>query len=81
MHAVAMGHPVMGDALYGTEEGKAKSKRLLLHAQQLSFVHVSVERTQNVPYAYACFSEISEYRSTNDIADIFCASVSRTRDS
>lgn len=30
----------MGDSLYGTEEGKAKSDRLLLHARVLSFNHV-----------------------------------------
>lgn len=40
MHALSLGHPVMGDSLYGTEEGKAKSDRLLLHARVLSFNHV-----------------------------------------
>lgn len=32
----------MGDSLYGTEEGKAKSERLLLHATRLRFKHVSL---------------------------------------
>ena len=40
MHALHLGHPVMGDSLYGTEEGKAKSDRLLLHARKISFPHV-----------------------------------------
>lgn len=33
----------MGDSLYGTDEGKAKSDRLLLHARRLSFPHVRVQ--------------------------------------
>lgn len=41
MHAVSLGHPIMGDSLYGTKEGKAKSDRLLLHASRLCFEHVS----------------------------------------
>ena len=41
MHALSLGHPVMGDSLYGTEEGKALSDRLLLHSRRLSFPHVS----------------------------------------
>ena len=43
MHAVHLGHPVMGDSLYGTEEGKVKSDRLLLHARKISFPHVRHE--------------------------------------
>ncbi|CAM9361679.1 unnamed protein product [Pylaiella littoralis] len=39
MHALHLGHPVMGDSLYGTEEGKTKSDRLLLHARQILFPH------------------------------------------
>eukprot|EP00903_Cladosiphon_okamuranus_P011065 g10446.t1 len=39
MHALHLGHPVVGDSLYGTEEGKGKSDRLLLHARKLSFPH------------------------------------------
>lgn len=39
MHALSLGHPVMGDSLYGTEGGKALSDRLLLHSRRLSFPH------------------------------------------
>lgn len=42
MTALSLGHPVMGDSLYGTEEGKSKSDRLLLHARRISFPHVSM---------------------------------------
>lgn len=45
MHALTLGHPVLGDSLYGTEGGKTKSDRLLLHARRLSFPHVSVPVT------------------------------------
>ena len=36
VHMAAIGHPILGDALYG---GKSKAERLLLHASALSFVH------------------------------------------
>lgn len=42
MHAVSLGHPIVGDTLYGTKEGNAKSDRLLLHAKKLCFKHVSL---------------------------------------
>ena len=35
VHLAAIGHPIMGDALYGGR----MAERLLLHAQSLSFVH------------------------------------------
>lgn len=34
VHLAAIGHPILGDALYGKE-----AERLLLHASELSFVH------------------------------------------
>ncbi len=36
VHLAAIGHPILGDALYGGEGG---AERLLLHASALSFVH------------------------------------------
>ncbi|CAM9238627.1 unnamed protein product, partial [Hapterophycus canaliculatus] len=39
MHAVHLGHPVMGDSLYGTAEGKVETDRLMLHARKISFPH------------------------------------------
>jgi tRNA pseudouridine32 synthase/23S rRNA pseudouridine746 synthase len=34
---MAIGHPILGDRLYGTNAAIAKSRRLLLHANILSF--------------------------------------------
>lgn len=38
VHLAAVGHPILGDALYGEDEG-SNAPRLLLHASQLSFLH------------------------------------------
>lgn len=38
VHMASIGHPVLGDTLYGGIAG-ASSKRLLLHASRLSFLH------------------------------------------
>lgn len=38
LHMAAIGHPVLGDSLYG-EEGSTQVTRLLLHAQFLEFPH------------------------------------------
>jgi tRNA pseudouridine32 synthase/23S rRNA pseudouridine746 synthase len=38
VHMAAIGHPIIGDALYGEEAG-SRAGRLLLHSQLLSFVH------------------------------------------
>jgi tRNA pseudouridine32 synthase/23S rRNA pseudouridine746 synthase len=38
VHMAAIGHPIIGDALYGEETGHI-AERLLLHSQLLSFVH------------------------------------------
>jgi tRNA pseudouridine32 synthase/23S rRNA pseudouridine746 synthase len=36
VHMQALGHPILGDALYGSE---ARAPRLLLHAQSLALAH------------------------------------------
>lgn len=47
VHLLALGHPILGDTLYAPPEVLARSTRLLLHAQSLSFVHpVSGEALQ-----------------------------------
>lgn len=38
VHMAALGHPIIGDALYGAEAG-LKAERLQLHSQLLSFIH------------------------------------------
>jgi tRNA pseudouridine32 synthase/23S rRNA pseudouridine746 synthase len=35
----AIGHPILGDALYAPEAVQRKADRLLLHAQGLAFEH------------------------------------------
>lgn len=39
VHCLSMGHPILGDRFYATPEVIAKSPRLCLHAQTLSFDH------------------------------------------
>ncbi|MFZ1606823.1 MAG: RluA family pseudouridine synthase [Rhodoferax sp.] len=39
VHLQAIGHPILGDALYGPPEVLALSPRLLLHASKLCFAH------------------------------------------
>lgn len=38
VHMAAIGHPILGDSLYGNEDS-SQTERLLLHAQMLSFIH------------------------------------------
>jgi len=39
VHLQALGHPILGDPLYGTPESQAMAPRLLLHATRLAFTH------------------------------------------
>jgi len=39
LHMQALGHPILGDALYATGAALAKSPRLLLHASTLKLAH------------------------------------------
>ena len=39
VHLKALGHPILGDALYAPADVTAKATRLLLHACELRFVH------------------------------------------
>jgi len=39
VHLQALGHPILGDALYAGAAVQAKAPRLLLHAESLAFVH------------------------------------------
>lgn len=39
VHLKALGHPIVGDALYAPDAIAAKASRLLLHATQLLFTH------------------------------------------
>ena len=39
VHLLALGHPIVGDALYAPPDVAARSSRLLLHAHTLAFAH------------------------------------------
>jgi tRNA pseudouridine32 synthase/23S rRNA pseudouridine746 synthase len=39
VHMLALGHPILGDFFYAPERIKSKSKRLLLHADTIHFIH------------------------------------------
>ena len=39
VHLASIGHPILGDALYGGAEVQGRAPRLLLHATRLVFVH------------------------------------------
>lgn len=39
VHLQALGHPILGDPLYGGEQAQAAAPRLLLHATDLAFQH------------------------------------------
>lgn len=39
VHAVAMGHPILGDSLYAHEKALGLADRLLLHATMLTLIH------------------------------------------
>lgn len=39
VHLQSIGHPMLGDSLYAPTEIKSLSPRLLLHAQELAFLH------------------------------------------
>jgi len=39
VHLLALGHPILGDTLYGNAEVQAAAPRLLLHASSLRFAH------------------------------------------
>lgn len=41
VHMEAMGHPILGDQLYGTEQTRAMAERLQLHATLLVITHPS----------------------------------------
>ncbi|GKT21714.1 RluA family pseudouridine synthase [Acidovorax sp. SUPP3334] len=39
VHLAAIGHPILGDALYADPAVQARAPRLLLHARQIAFTH------------------------------------------
>ena len=44
VHAKHLGHPIVGDAVYGYKNQKFKLNGQLLHARKLSFIHPSLQK-------------------------------------
>jgi len=44
VHLLSIGHPILGDALYGDALLQARAPRLLLHASELAFVHPATQQ-------------------------------------
>ena len=58
VHLQSIGHPMLGDSLYAPPNTKALSPRLLLHAQELAFVHPFTEQALafKVPVQWSALS-------------------------
>ena len=51
VHLLALGHPIVGDALYAPPLVQARANRLLLHAQSLGFMHPSTGEAVHIECA------------------------------
>ena len=51
VHMAALGNPILGDTLYGTDDCIEQNSRLLLHADEISFIHpiTNIEININCP--------------------------------
>lgn len=58
VHLSHLGHPILGDTLYASEEVAALSPRLMLHAHTLSFLHPF----SNVPMS-VCAAPADEFKA------------------
>ena len=66
VHMLELGHPILGDRLYGTPSVIASAPRLQLHAETLSFTHptsgIRMQLSAPLPFGHyqpAVFSEVS----------------------
>ncbi|MDZ7923436.1 MAG: RluA family pseudouridine synthase [Marinagarivorans sp.] len=59
VHCEHLGHPILGDQLYGNEASRAAAPRLLLHAAELSFEHPVSQKTMalSCPSGFENFAE------------------------
>lgn len=48
VHLLAIGHPILGDALYGVDGAASAAPRMLLHAESLSFLHPATGKALTV---------------------------------
>ena len=47
VHAMAIGHTILGDPMYGDEEARGVANRLQLHAQNLGFIHPITDKVMS----------------------------------
>jgi len=45
VHALSMGHPILGDMLYGNSDSQKAATRLQLHARTLTLFHPALEKS------------------------------------
>lgn len=48
VHMSSLGHPILGDELYGTQQSRSASYRLMLHAQEIEFIHPGTHKKINI---------------------------------
>ena len=48
VHMSSLGHAILGDELYGTADTRNASRRLLLHAKKISFIHPLTQQKINI---------------------------------
>ena len=48
LHCQFIGHPILGDQLYGDEKARSMSERLQLHASYISFTHPVIDKLIDV---------------------------------
>lgn len=53
VHMAAVGHPILGDALYAPAEVQALAARLLLHASHLAFAHPTTGKMKSFDWQLA----------------------------
>ena len=53
VHLAAIGHPILGDALYADAATQAQAPRLLLHASHLAFAHPTTGKMKSFDWQLA----------------------------
>ncbi len=48
VHMSSLGHAILGDKLYGTQQTQNASNRLLLHAEKINFIHPLTDKQTHI---------------------------------
>ena len=51
LHLETIGHPILGDEIYGDDHSYRQAERLLLHAEMISFTHPVTGETITINHA------------------------------